>query len=95
VGRILTTMWQTGSHFIQQRLVACIPLEQQLAAQEVVSAIELLHNDVFCNYVVQKLLEHGTTETKRAICARYIAGQNEGNVVAASFKKALESLAQQ
>lgn len=58
---------QNGSRFIQQRLELGDPLEQQIVMKEVLPAIRRLRNDVFGNYVVQKLLDFGTAEMKADI----------------------------
>jgi len=58
---------QNGSRFIQQRLEMGDPTEQQIAMQEVLPAIRRLRNDVFGNYVVQKLLDFGTPQMKADI----------------------------
>jgi Pumilio-family RNA binding repeat len=55
---------QNGSRFIQQRLEIGNPNEQQVVMAEVLPAVRQLRNDVFGNYVVQKLLEFGTPEMK-------------------------------
>ena len=51
---------QNGSRFIQQRLEVADPVEKQAVMEEAVPAIKDLLNDVFGNYVVQKLFEFGT-----------------------------------
>lgn len=53
---------QNGSRFIQQRLEIGDSTEQKLVMNEVLHAIHRLRNDVFGNYVVQKLLEFGTNQ---------------------------------
>lgn len=55
---------QNVSCFIQQRLEFADKQEIQLVMAEVLSTIRILQNDVFGNYVVQKLLEHGTSQIK-------------------------------
>jgi hypothetical protein len=51
---------QNGSRFIQQRLEVADPIEKQAVMDEIVPAMKDLLNDVFGNYVVQKLFEFGT-----------------------------------
>jgi pumilio RNA-binding family len=58
---------QNGSRFIQQRLEMGDVVEQQIVMREVLPAIRRLRNDVFGNYVVQKLLDFGTPEVKNQI----------------------------
>jgi len=58
---------QNGSRFIQQRLEMGNVAEQQIVMQEVLPAIRRLRNDVFGNYVVQKLLDFGTPQMKADI----------------------------
>jgi len=58
---------QNGSRFIQQRLELGDAVEQQIVMKEVLPAIRRLRNDVFGNYVVQKLLDFGTPEMKADI----------------------------
>lgn len=58
---------QNGSRFIQQRLELGDPVEQQIVMKEVLPAIRRLRNDVFGNYVVQKLLDFGTADMKADI----------------------------
>ena len=55
---------QNGSRFIQQRLEIANTSEQQVVMAEVLPAVRQLRNDVFGNYVVQKLLEFGTHQMK-------------------------------
>eukprot|EP00543_Licmophora_paradoxa_P007645 CAMPEP_0202456796 /NCGR_PEP_ID=MMETSP1360-20130828/13967_1 /ASSEMBLY_ACC=CAM_ASM_000848 /TAXON_ID=515479 /ORGANISM="Licmophora paradoxa, Strain CCMP2313" /LENGTH=969 /DNA_ID=CAMNT_0049076711 /DNA_START=77 /DNA_END=2986 /DNA_ORIENTATION=+ len=55
---------QNGSRFIQQRLEIGIIKEQQVVMKEVLPAVRQLRNDVFGNYVVQKLLEFGAPQIK-------------------------------
>lgn len=55
---------QNGSRFIQQRLETGEAYEKELVITEVLPAVRRLRNDVFGNYVVQKLLEHGTPKMK-------------------------------
>lgn len=59
---------QNGSRFIQQRLEMGDLGEQQVIVKEVLPAIRRLRNDVFGNYVVQKLLDFGTSPVKSEIC---------------------------
>jgi pumilio RNA-binding family len=58
---------QNGSRFIQQRLEMGDVTEQQIVMKEVLPAIRRLRNDVFGNYVVQKLLDFGTPKMKADI----------------------------
>jgi pumilio RNA-binding family len=58
---------QNGSRFIQQRLELGDTREQQIVMTEVLPAIRRLRNDVFGNYVVQKLLDFGTPDMKAEI----------------------------
>jgi len=51
---------QNGSRFIQQRLEVANTPEKTMVMNEVLPAVRRLRNDVFGNYVVQKLIEHGT-----------------------------------
>jgi pumilio RNA-binding family len=55
---------QSGSRFIQQRLEMGDHFEQQIVMKEVLPAIRRLRNDVFGNYVLQKLLDFGTSKMK-------------------------------
>lgn len=51
---------QDGSRFIQQRLTLVDNSEVQLVYDETMPAIEELWNDVYGNFIIQKLLEFGT-----------------------------------
>lgn len=87
---------QNGSRFIQQRLEVADPVEKQAVMEEVVPAIKDLLNDVFGNYVVQKLFEFGTESLLKDL-----KGALEGRMLKLSLQmygcrvtqKALESLA--
>mmetsp|Transcript_21964 Transcript_21964/g.44037 ORF Transcript_21964/g.44037 Transcript_21964/m.44037 type:complete len:862 (+) Transcript_21964:179-2764(+) len=87
---------QNGSRFIQQRLEVADPVEKQAVMEEVLPAIHDLLNDVFGNYVVQKLFEFGTESLLKDL-----KGALEGNMLKLSLQmygcrvtqKALESLA--
>lgn len=87
---------QNGSRFIQQRLEVADPVEKQAVMDEVLPAINDLLNDVFGNYVVQKLFEFGTESLLKDL-----KGALEGNMLKLSLQmygcrvtqKALESLA--
>ncbi len=55
---------QNGSRFIQQRLELAKDAEKALIISEVLPSVHMLRNDVFGNYVVQKLFDHGSIEMK-------------------------------
>lgn len=55
---------QNGSRFMQQRLQIGDSAEKEIVMAEVLPAVRRLRNDVFGNYVVQKLLEYGTPKMK-------------------------------
>jgi len=55
---------QNGSRFIQQRLEVASDGEKRLVLEEVIPTIRQLRNDVFANYVVQKLFDHSTSDMK-------------------------------
>eukprot|EP00554_Chaetoceros_debilis_P004644 CAMPEP_0194088042 /NCGR_PEP_ID=MMETSP0149-20130528/27571_1 /TAXON_ID=122233 /ORGANISM="Chaetoceros debilis, Strain MM31A-1" /LENGTH=887 /DNA_ID=CAMNT_0038771603 /DNA_START=247 /DNA_END=2910 /DNA_ORIENTATION=+ len=55
---------QNGSRFIQQRLELAKDAEKNLIIAEVLPSVHLLRNDVFGNYVVQKLFDHGSNEMR-------------------------------
>ncbi|KAL7536574.1 hypothetical protein ACHAWF_005502 [Thalassiosira exigua] len=86
---------QNGSRFIQQRLEVADAIEKNAVMYEIIPAIKDLQNDVFGNYVVQKLYEFGTDEMKKDL-----KGTLEGNMLLLSLQmygcrvvqKALESL---
>ena len=48
---------QNGSRFIQQRIEIGDMDEKEIVLQEVLPAVRVLRNDVFGNYVVQKMLD--------------------------------------
>jgi pumilio RNA-binding family len=58
---------QNGSRFIQQRLEVGNGGEKEVVMNEVLPAVRRLRNDVFGNYVVQKLLDFGTPKMKVAL----------------------------
>lgn len=58
---------QNGSRFVQQRLEVGVDDEKEIVASEVLPVIDQLRNDVFGNYVVQKLLDFGTDKMKHAL----------------------------
>jgi pumilio RNA-binding family len=58
---------QNGSRFVQQRLEVGDAAEKAIAMTEVLPAIRALRNDVFGNYVVQKLLDFGSPTMKEQI----------------------------
>lgn len=72
---------QNGSRFIQQRLEVADPEEKDAVMDEIIPAIKDLQNDVFGNYVVQKLYEFGTESMKRGL-----KGTLEGNMLLLSLQ---------
>lgn len=60
---------QNGSRFLQQRLEIASFQEKQIVMKEVLPDIKLLRNDVFGNYVIQKLFEYGTGDMKNTLFA--------------------------
>ena len=56
---------QNGSRFIQQRLEVADSIEKDAVMDEIIPAMTELQNDVFGNYVVQKLYEFGTRSMKK------------------------------
>ena len=62
---------QNGSRFIQQRLECADESEKLLVLREVLPSVRRLRNDVFGNYVVQKLLAHGTKEMRDQLKATF------------------------
>lgn len=72
---------QNGSRFIQQRLEVADAIEKNAVMDEIVPAIKELQNDVFGNYVVQKLYEFGTEGMKKDL-----KGTLEGNMLLLSLQ---------
>lgn len=60
---------QHGSRFIQQKLEMASDEEKELIFKEVLPRAHTLMTDVFGNYVIQKVLEHGTTEQRDVIAS--------------------------
>eukprot|EP00955_Chlamydomonas_euryale_P031002 325884-Chlamydomonas_euryale.AAC.1 len=67
-------MDQHGSRFIQQRLEGAPPPVVGSVVAEVLPRVSQLMSDVFGNYVVQKLLEHGSDEHRSALVEKGLAG---------------------
>lgn len=55
---------QNGSRFIQQRIEVGDADEKEIVISEVLPVVDRLRNDVFGNYVVQKLFDFGTDKMK-------------------------------
>ena len=72
---------QNGSRFIQQRLEVADPEEKNAVTDEIIPEIKDLNNDVFGNYVVQKLYEFGTDSMKKQL-----KGTLEGNMMLLSMQ---------
>ncbi|KAF8522285.1 ARM repeat-containing protein [Hysterangium stoloniferum] len=73
---------QHGSRFIQQKLETATSDEKQIVFDEIVpnNALQLIQ-DVFGNYVIQKLFEHGTQVQKTQL-----ASTMEGHILALSLQ---------
>lgn len=73
---------QHGSRFIQQKLENATSEEKQIVFDEIVptNALQLIQ-DVFGNYVIQKLFEHGTQVQKTVL-----ASTMEGHILPLSFQ---------
>ncbi|KIJ69377.1 hypothetical protein HYDPIDRAFT_80004 [Hydnomerulius pinastri MD-312] len=73
---------QHGSRFIQQKLETATSEEKQVVFDEIVpdNALQLIQ-DVFGNYVIQKLFEHGTQVQKT-----FLANTMEGHVLPLSLQ---------
>lgn len=73
---------QHGSRFIQQKLETATSEEKQIVFDEIVphNALQLIQ-DVFGNYVIQKLFEHGTQVQKTIL-----ANTMEGHILALSLQ---------
>ncbi|TFY82620.1 hypothetical protein EWM64_g1389 [Hericium alpestre] len=73
---------QHGSRFIQQRLETATSEEKQMVFDEIVpdNALQLIQ-DVFGNYVIQKLFEHGTQVQKTVL-----ANAMEGHILPLSLQ---------
>ena len=72
---------QNGSRFIQQRLEVADVDEKNAVMEEVIPAMKELQNDVFGNYVIQKLFEFGTDSMKKEL-----KGALTGNMVLLSLQ---------
>jgi pumilio RNA-binding family len=55
---------QNGSRFIQQRIEIGSEAEKEAVMAEILPAVRRLRNDVFGNYVVQKLFDFGSVKMK-------------------------------
>lgn len=69
-------MDQYGSRFIQQKYDITTPAEKELIFNEILPESFNLMNDVFGNYVVQKLFEYGTDEHRSTLAEQLL-----GNVL--------------
>lgn len=58
-----------GSRFIQERLEHSLSPEVQLVFDEAVPRMKELWDDIYGNFILQKLLDVGTVEMKNAIGA--------------------------
>jgi len=60
---------QHGSRFIQAKLDVATPQDRQTVFEEVLPDALKLMTDVFGNYVIQKLIEHGTDEQAKILAS--------------------------
>lgn len=61
---------QHGSRFIQHRIETCTTDERQQVFDEIMPNAYQLMTDVFGNYVIQKLFEHGNQRQKAALAKK-------------------------
>ncbi|KAL9190810.1 hypothetical protein ACHAXT_000516 [Thalassiosira profunda] len=86
---------QNGSRFVQQRLEVADAIEKDAVLAEIIPAIKELQNDVFGNYVIQKMYEFGNEGMHKDL-----KGTLEGNMLLLSLQmygcrvvqKSIESL---
>lgn len=71
---------QHGSRFTQEKLDSASRAEKDMVFTELVPSARSLMTDVFGNYVIQKMFEHGTDD-QRAV----LASQMEGQILALSL----------
>jgi mRNA-binding protein PUF3 len=72
---------QHGSRFIQNKLETASPEERAKVFDEIMPNAYQLMTDVFGNYVIQKLFEHGDQQQKAAL-----AKKMEGHVLQLSMQ---------
>ena len=72
---------QHGSRFIQNKLETCSAEERAKVFEEIMPNAFQLMTDVFGNYVIQKLFEHGDQTQKAAL-----AKKMEGHVLSLSMQ---------
>ncbi|KAL3945247.1 MAG: hypothetical protein SGBAC_000658 [Bacillariaceae sp.] len=84
---------QNGSRFIQQRIEIGDVGEKEIVLQEVLPAVRILRNDVFGNYVVQKLLDFGTPDMLTELYSTFQGEMLELSLqICRVVQKALEKL---
>ncbi|CAN0089504.1 unnamed protein product, partial [Phaeothamnion confervicola] len=64
---------QHGSRFIQQRLEVATDAEKRAFFDEILPHAQGLMTDVFGNYVIQKLFDHGDAEQRESL-ASFLVG---------------------
>ncbi|KAJ1889405.1 mRNA binding protein puf3 [Kickxella alabastrina] len=72
---------QHGSRFIQLKLETAAPEDTQMVFSEILPSARQLMTDVFGNYVIQKLFEHGSQPQRHML-----ANQMEGHILTLSLQ---------